>query len=54
MFSHKNTTKKRPKYLILLRFKPNVGKTTYTEKKSTLTSNIRQNLFIWKIQILIK
>ena len=45
---HKDLTSKKLKYLLLLRFKPNVGKTSNIEEKMALTFNIKQNLFFKK------
>ena len=41
---HKNLTRKRSNCLSLLRFKPNVEKTAYSEKRM-LTFNIKQKKF---------
>ena len=48
LFLQKNLREKRSKCLLRLRFKPNVQKTAYTKKKSTLTFNIGQNVFFRK------
>ena len=48
LFLKKNLREKRSKCLLCLRFKPNVQKTAYTKKKSTLTFNIGQNVFFRK------
>ena len=50
LFLQKNLREKRSKCLLRLRFKPNVQKTAYTKKKSTLTFNIGQNVFFRKSQ----
>ena len=41
LFLHKYLTRKKPKYLLLVKFKPNVAKTAHTERKSTFTFNRR-------------
>ena len=42
LFLHKYLTrKKKSKYLLLVKFKPNVAKTAHTERKGTFTFNRR-------------
>ena len=44
-FAKKSDKKKKSKNLLVVRFKPNVGETANTVKKSTLTLNIKENMF---------